>query len=92
MDAAKEAMARSKVIRREITEAIDHTHRMQVAAHAAVNEGLTRKLAQTVTLTVSIITCIALVLQPWLYILRIIHVVVAEYMYMSIFISIILDI
>lgn len=62
MDAAKEAMAKSKVIRREIAEATDHTHRMQVAAHAAVNEGLTRKLAQTVTLTVSIFTCIVLVL------------------------------
>ena len=54
MDAAMEAMAKSKTIRKEIIEVIDHTQRMQVAAHSAVNEGLVRKLAQTVTLTVSI--------------------------------------
>lgn len=53
IDAAKDAMAKSKSIRKEIAEAVDHTHRMQVAAHSAVNEGLTRKLAQTVTLSVS---------------------------------------
>ena len=53
MDAAMESMAKSKVIRKEVMEAIDHTHRMQMAAHSAVNEGLVRKLAQTVTLSVS---------------------------------------
>ena len=52
MEAAMEAMAKSKAIRKEIVEVIDHTHRMQIAAHSAVNEGLVRKLAQTVTLTV----------------------------------------
>lgn len=54
MDEAAEAMAKSKALRRDVSEAIDHTQRMQTAAHAAVNEGLTRKLAQTVTMTVSI--------------------------------------
>ena len=58
MEEARSAIARSKAIRREIAEAIDHTHRMQVAAHSAVNEGLTRKLAQTVTLSVSTLSLI----------------------------------
>ena len=52
IDAAMEAMAKSKAIRKEVVEVIDHTHRMQIAAHSAVNEGMVRKLAQTVTLTV----------------------------------------
>ena len=46
-------MSKSKSLRKEINDAVDHTQRMQMAAHSAVNEGLTRKLAQTVTLSVS---------------------------------------
>jgi hypothetical protein len=61
INAAMEAMAKSKAIRKEIVEVIDHTHRMQVAAHSAVNEGLVSKLAQTVTLTVRTCTCTQLI-------------------------------
>lgn len=50
---ASEAVSKSKMIRDELYSAISHTWQMQKAAHASVNEGLTRKLAQTVTLTVS---------------------------------------
>ena len=50
---AKEAISNSQSIRREVADAIDHTERLQRAAHSSVNEGLTRKLAQTVTMTVS---------------------------------------
>ena len=53
MTLASEAATNSRVIRQELYNAIDHTQRLQQVAHASVNEGLTRKLAQTVTLTVS---------------------------------------
>ena len=48
-----EAVSKSRVIRQELYTAIDRTKFSQQAAHASVNEGLTRKLAQTVTFTVS---------------------------------------
>lgn len=48
-----EAISKSRVIRQELYTAIGRTKFSQQAAHASVNEGLTRKLAQTVTLTVS---------------------------------------
>ena len=48
-----EAVSKSRVIRQELYTAIDRTKFSQQAAHASVNEGITRKLAQTVTLTVS---------------------------------------
>lgn len=51
---AREAISQSQTIRREVADAVDHTDRLQKAAHSSVNEGLTRKLAQTVTMTVSI--------------------------------------
>ena len=49
-----DAVSKSRVIRQELYTAIDHTRYSQQAAHASVDEGLTRKLAQTVTLTVSV--------------------------------------
>ena len=49
---ASEATSNSRLIRQQLYSAIDHTQRKQEAAHSSVNEGLTRKLAQTVTLTV----------------------------------------
>ena len=52
--AASEAVSRSRVIRQEAASVIDHTHRMQQAAHDAVNEMLVRKIAQTITLTVRV--------------------------------------
>ena len=52
---AREAISQSQTIRREVADAVDHTERLQKAAHSSVNEGLTRKLAQTVTMAVSIL-------------------------------------
>lgn len=49
---AKEARQRSSVLRREIKEAIDNTQKLQQAAHEAVNGGMNRKVAETVTLKV----------------------------------------
>ena len=59
MSAAAEAISQSRLLRQEAASAIDHTHRMQEAAHEAVNETLIRKIAQTVTLTVSTIRFLA---------------------------------
>ena len=50
---SSESILKSRALRKEVASIIDHTDRMQQAAHASVNEGLTRKIAQTVTLTVS---------------------------------------
>ena len=53
MTQASEAIGISREIRQQLHTVIDHTQRMQDAAHSSVNEGITRKLAQTVTLSVS---------------------------------------
>ena len=53
MGVASEAICKSRDIRQDAASAIDHTHRMQQAAHESVNESLIRKIAQTITLTVS---------------------------------------
>ncbi len=59
---AADDISTSQSIRKEVINAIDHTDRLQKAAHSSVNEGLTRKLAQTVTMSVSwhcvIVSCI----------------------------------
>ena len=53
MTLAGEVILRSREIRREAANAIDHTQRLQEAAHEAVNENVIKKIAQTVTLMVS---------------------------------------
>lgn len=47
---AEDARARSAYLRRELREAIDRTDKLQKAAHKSVNDGLTQKLSETVTL------------------------------------------
>lgn len=51
MTLASDARGKSQGIRQELHKAIEQTQRLQQASHDTVNEGLTRKLAQTVTLT-----------------------------------------
>ena len=53
---ASEAIVRSREIRRELRAAIDNKRTQQLSAHSTVNEGLTRKIAETVTLTVGYFT------------------------------------
>lgn len=53
MTLARDTISQSQTIRKEVADAIDHTERLQRAAHSSVNEGITRKLAQTVIMTVS---------------------------------------
>lgn len=50
---AREARARSSYLRREVHEILDKTVKLQKAAHKSVNDGLTQKLAETVTLKVN---------------------------------------
>lgn len=51
---ASEAILRSKEMRREVASAVDHAQRLQQAAHESVNENLIKKIAQTITVTVSV--------------------------------------
>lgn len=52
--AAAEARERSSNLRKEVAEAIEQTVKLQKAAHKSVNYGLTQKIAETVTMRVSI--------------------------------------
>ena len=52
MEQAREARQRSMALRREIKDAIDNTKRLRDTAHTAVNSGLNKKVAETVTLKV----------------------------------------
>lgn len=47
---AEDARARSAYLRRELKEAIERTEKLQKAAHKSVNDGLTQKLSETITL------------------------------------------
>ncbi|KAK6167254.1 hypothetical protein SNE40_021330 [Patella caerulea] len=47
---ASEARSRSLYLRRELKDAIDRTEKLQKAAHKSVNDGMTQKIAETVTL------------------------------------------
>lgn len=47
---AEEARARSAYLRRELKDAIDRTEKLQKAAHKSVNDGITQKVAETITL------------------------------------------
>lgn len=49
---ASEVILKSHDVRREAMSAMDHTQRLQQAAHESVNESLIKRIAQTVTLAV----------------------------------------
>lgn len=50
---ASDARARSAYLRKELKEAIDRTDKLTKAAHKSVNDGMTQKYSETVTLKVS---------------------------------------
>lgn len=47
---AHDARARSAYLRKELKESIERTEKLQKAAHKSVNDGMTQKLSETVTL------------------------------------------
>lgn len=47
---AQDARARSAYLRKELKEAIEKTEKLQKAAHKSVNDGMTQKLSETITL------------------------------------------
>ena len=49
---AQDARARSAYLRKELKEAIERTEKLQKAAHKSVNDGMTQKLSETITLKV----------------------------------------
>ena len=51
---AEEARVRSGYLRRELKDAIEKTSKLQRAAHKSVNDGVTQKLSETITLKVSL--------------------------------------
>ncbi len=49
---AREARQRSAMLRKELSDSINRSGKMQKAAHKSVNDGLTQKIAETVSLKV----------------------------------------
>ena len=49
------ARKQSAALRGKAASAIEHTNRLQRASHMSVNEGLTQKLAETITLKVCLV-------------------------------------
>lgn len=49
---AAEAIVKSREIRQEAINTVDHTHQLQQAAHDTIHESFIKKIAHTVTLTV----------------------------------------
>lgn len=49
---AQDARARSAYLRKELNDAIDRTDKLTRAAHKSVNDGMTQKFSETVTLKV----------------------------------------
>lgn len=47
---AHDARARSAYLRKELKESVERTEKLQKAAHKSVNDGLTQKLSETITL------------------------------------------
>ena len=54
MSLAEDARKRSGALRKEVTEAIDQVQKLQKVAHRSVNDGLTKKVAETVTVKVCV--------------------------------------
>lgn len=52
---AHDARARSAYLRKELKESVERTEKLQKAAHKSVNDGLTQKLSETITLKVRLI-------------------------------------
>ncbi len=52
---AADARQRSVILRKEVIEAIDQTTKLQKAAYRSVNDGLTKKIAETTTMKVCIL-------------------------------------
>lgn len=50
---ASDARGRSAYLRRELKDSIERTEKLTQAAHKSVNDGMTQKLSETVTLKVS---------------------------------------
>ena len=52
MSLANDAKQRSILLRKGVAEAIEQTTKLQSAAHKSVNDGLTKKISETITMKV----------------------------------------
>jgi hypothetical protein len=46
---SEDAIKRSQILRQEVTDAIEETQKLQKAAHKSVNDGLTKKVSESIT-------------------------------------------